>query len=139
MRANSSPPPLSRDYLCLLTCLSECLAPKRGLSCLCQNHPHGGDTCLFLARQLREKFLGAQHFSVTFQIVFGSFFICPTVFRVNFFFFSGAGSFCRYACRPKNVFWGEAKVPPFWGSPLFYTATPRQLQRLKCKLIPSKM
>ena len=35
--------------------------------------------------------------------------------------------------------WREAKVPPFWGSPLFYKAPPRQFQPPKCKLTPSNI
>ena len=38
----------------------------------------------------------------------------------------------------KNI--GEKlKYHPFWGSPLFYKAPPRQFQPPKCKLTPSKI
>ena len=46
-----------------------------------------------------------------------------------------------FAPRIPVVFliWGEAKVPPFLGSPLFHKAPPRQFQPPKCKLTPSKI
>ena len=38
-----------------------------------------------------------------------------------------------------HQFRGNPKYHPFWGSPLFYKARPRQFRPPKCKLAPSKM
>ena len=44
----------------------------------------------------------------------------------------------RHASGSRIPLWGEAKVPPFLGVPLFYKAPPRHFQPPKCKLTPSK-
>ena len=50
-------------------------------------------------------------------------------------------SFVLQRCHPnKRPLNGEKlKYHPFWGSPLFYKAPPRQFQPPKCKLTPSKI
>ena len=39
---------------------------------------------------------------------------------------------------PQNVYRVNPKYHPFWGSPLFYKAPPRQFRPPKCKLAPPK-
>ena len=43
----------------------------------------------------------------------------------------------RLAILP--IYRGNPKYHPFWGSPLFYKAPPRQFRPPKCKLAPSKL